>query len=452
MTVVQGQPVTPAVTNAAYVSRAENSDMVGKLDIKNSTNATSKEDGALHVKGGAGIEKDLYVGGNHHVEGSFSSNNVAGNNTGDLTEGDVQPASTAKGFSLFGQIFRLHLADENNPGLLSTLAQIIAGQKTFLGKVIFNGDVEFNGTTTTVNTQTLDVADTNVTVNKGGTDASSEGAGLTVDRVGIKAALKYAAALTSRFKIGDVGSESEILTADHTQTITGQKTHTGKVVLSGSMVLDQTVDSTTTGADQTLTLTKPVVVLTNGSLVSIAQIVGGEKSKLQAIINKTGNPIVLKRLSGATTSQQIETDTGKDLTVLHNGLVLFLYSSQDSKWRAISGGGGDGGQMLEGALQTITAGGGITIDPAASRQLLYLSAASEVTTAALPFGDLSAVTKPMEIVLVNMSKTIPVNLAISDVDDGCVGNAEMSLPIYFGFPVKCIVLPGVRRILVSRGV
>jgi len=47
---------------------------------------------------------------------------------------------------------------------------------------VIKGDLQVDGTTTTVNSATLEVADANITVNDGGNDASAEGAGLTVER------------------------------------------------------------------------------------------------------------------------------------------------------------------------------------------------------------------------------------------------------------------------------
>lgn len=92
------------------------------------------------------------------------------------------------------------------------------------GKVIVAGDFEVNGTTTTVNTQNLDVEDKNIKVNYGGTDASAAGAGLTVEGTGAAAlaTLQYDNSLTSKWKLGASGAEDEVLTRTATQTVTGK--------------------------------------------------------------------------------------------------------------------------------------------------------------------------------------------------------------------------------------
>lgn len=88
--------------------------------------------------------------------------------------------------------------------------------------VIIPGNLTVNGTTTTINTATLDVEDTNITVNSGGNDASSEGAGLTVERTGTNGSFIYEDALTSKFKLGALGSEVEVADISSTQTLTNK--------------------------------------------------------------------------------------------------------------------------------------------------------------------------------------------------------------------------------------
>jgi hypothetical protein len=85
--------------------------------------------------------------------------------------------------------------------------------------LVVPGNLEVQGTTTTIDTATLDVADANITVNDGGTDGSAEGAGLTVERTGTDGSLVYEDALASKWKIGSTGSESEIVDVDSVQTL-----------------------------------------------------------------------------------------------------------------------------------------------------------------------------------------------------------------------------------------
>lgn len=111
------------------------------------------------------------------------------------------------------------------------------------GKVIVAGDFEVSGTTTTINTQTLEVEDKNITVNHGGTDASAAGAGLTVEGTGATtlATIQYDSSMTSKFKLGASGSEDEVLTRTATQTVTG------KTIAGANNTLDVRIASDVTG-------------------------------------------------------------------------------------------------------------------------------------------------------------------------------------------------------------
>lgn len=90
--------------------------------------------------------------------------------------------------------------------------------------VVVQGNLQVDGTTTTVNTDTLEVEDANITVNNGGNQASAEGiAGLTVemsDATDVR--MIYDSTTASRLKIGDAASEVEIATISHTQTLTNK--------------------------------------------------------------------------------------------------------------------------------------------------------------------------------------------------------------------------------------
>ena len=90
------------------------------------------------------------------------------------------------------------------------------------GNVVIDGTLQVDGATTIVNSATLDVEDANITVNKNGNDASSEGSGITVERTGTDGSLVYEDALASKFKIGALGSEVEVADVSSTQALTGK--------------------------------------------------------------------------------------------------------------------------------------------------------------------------------------------------------------------------------------
>lgn len=105
---------------------------------------------------------------------------------------------------------------------------------TTTGNVIVGGNLTINGTTTTVNTATLNVTDTNITVNNGGTDISAEGAGITIDRAGTDGSLVYQDSLASKFKAGPLGSEIELANVSSSQTITNKNLKSNTNLLTGA--------------------------------------------------------------------------------------------------------------------------------------------------------------------------------------------------------------------------
>jgi len=91
-----------------------------------------------------------------------------------------------------------------------------------INNLIIDGNLTVNGTTTTVNSTDVDIVDANITLNKGGTQASadSQDAGITVEMSdATDAAIAYDSILDSKFKIGEVGDLREIVSVSHPQTV-----------------------------------------------------------------------------------------------------------------------------------------------------------------------------------------------------------------------------------------
>jgi len=82
------------------------------------------------------------------------------------------------------------------------------------------GNLAVQGATTTLNTATLDVEDKNITVNKGGLAAAANDSGLTIEGDGSPIAdILYDSSIISKFKLGAIGSESEVITSAGNQQI-----------------------------------------------------------------------------------------------------------------------------------------------------------------------------------------------------------------------------------------
>lgn len=94
---------------------------------------------------------------------------------------------------------------------------------TGVNDLTIDGDLTVNGEITTLNTTELQVEDANITINKNGNQTTAEGAGVTVEITdGTDASIVYDSSLESKFKAGEVGSESEIVTVDTNQTLSNK--------------------------------------------------------------------------------------------------------------------------------------------------------------------------------------------------------------------------------------
>jgi hypothetical protein len=206
----------------------------GKLGI--GITSPSKE---LHVAGGMKLEKESDDSDGADIElkkkritnqgqvlsGDFiskielnSHDNNDNNVPGVLVEVKASENHTSTGHGTSISI------KNKKPGQTTFTEQIFISDKVEIkGDIEIAGNLTVNGTTTTVNTETLDVEDSNILVNKGGTQltANTNKAGLTVDIVdGTDAIIAYDSSLTSKFKIGNVGSEAEVVTVSGNQTLT----------------------------------------------------------------------------------------------------------------------------------------------------------------------------------------------------------------------------------------
>ncbi len=84
------------------------------------------------------------------------------------------------------------------------------------------GNLTVQGVTTSLQTTNTLIKDKNIDLNNGGNDATSEGAGITIDRTGTAGSLVYQDSLQSKFKIGAQGSEIEVATTGNQQGFTNK--------------------------------------------------------------------------------------------------------------------------------------------------------------------------------------------------------------------------------------
>lgn len=110
----------------------------------------------------------------------------------------------------------------------------ISGYANFkANNVIVDGNLTVNGTTTTLNTSTLDVEDLNLTLAKGSaTAAAADGAGITID--GANATITYTSTGDKWVLNKTLETSGSILSTTGTTSITGNIT-TGNITASGTI-------------------------------------------------------------------------------------------------------------------------------------------------------------------------------------------------------------------------
>ena len=187
----------------------------------------------------------------------------------------VTGAATADSFVTAGGL-------EMTGAKLSGPAEIVldpAGDDDAAGTLRIKGDLIVDGTTTTINTATLDVTDANITVAKGATLASAvDGAGLTIDGANATFVYDFAnSALKSSENINIAAGKvyqvngNEVLTAT---TVLGKSMPTGDVV--GSSDAQTLTAKTISGSTNALTN------IANASLVNSTVSFGGVELALGA--------------------------------------------------------------------------------------------------------------------------------------------------------------------------
>ena len=89
---------------------------------------------------------------------------------------------------------------------------------------------------------------------------------------------------------------------------------------------------------------------------------------------------------------------------------------------------GSGGYIKETALQTISNGGTFTKDSTAFKEMMNVKAdAAVITTSTTPFGVSHGYTGGAEIILVGNDDGAIVEIPVTDIDEGFVGNGKIIL-------------------------
>lgn len=313
--------------NAVSGKNVPGGDVLGTTDIQTMTNKTIDATAATGTNTFSGDASDITF--DNSTSGLTATDSQAAL---DEVEGRLDTAEAGKidgpGTHVDNAIPRFNGVNTND---VQTSGLIIddLDNVTGVNDLIVGGNLTVNGTTTTINSATLDVTDSNITVNNGGNDVSSEGAGLTVDRTGTQGSLVYEDALSSKFKLGALGIESEVVDVDSTQTITN------KNMASATNNID------TASADS---LTRNTG---NQQVVTIPDTVGADNLVLEAFTQPITNKDIDGGIASNTNRITIPKNTSTNLSGLTNKEASLAYDTVLNKvvvndgasWTTV---GGDG--------------------------------------------------------------------------------------------------------------
>lgn len=175
----------------------------------------------------------------------------------------------------------------------------VTGNVGITSNLTVQGNLTVNGTTTTIDTINLVVKDPNITINSGGNDATAQGAGITVQRTGTSGSLIYDSALASKWKLGNFGTESEVLSANTDQTISGIKTINKPLELSQA-------EAVYTLGTLTLACSAPVNTISSPLSGNVGKITTGQNASSISLYNNSGSAVTLiNKVAGGTVDFEI---------------------------------------------------------------------------------------------------------------------------------------------------
>ena len=293
--------------------------------INNGSGFLSSEAQLSQTRGGTGASNTgtLTFGANNIIFATTGATSVTLPLTGTLAT--LIGSETLENKTLKSPLITSGSIDVPVAGVLAIGATVGANNITIGGPtsgVVIPGDLTIQGTTTTVDTTNLDVKDKNITVNKNGLDATSEGAGLTIDRTGTKGSLIYKDASASKFALGALGAEADIVDVSSTQTLTNKTLSGGTISSSAVGASSLTVSGTSNlNGGTTLGDASGDALTINSSAVSTPNGLNFDSNTLviDATNNRVGvgvaSPTVPLEVSGAaivgslTTSSSIAAST-----------------------------------------------------------------------------------------------------------------------------------------------
>ena len=345
-----GQKVDAANSNAAWIAKNANDSTVGILTVNNVTQSTTKDNGALIVEGGVGIEKNLNVGGSVVVTGDLTVNgtttsvqtantlikdalvtfNDGGNDASSEDSGfEIERTTTNAAMQFQNSLaskFKIGLLGSMLEVLVSGVAQTISGIKTFSAQLLVSD--------TTQST----TKDTGSIVTEGGIGVEKNiNAGGSITVVGAVTGSNLSGTNTGDVTLGSIGAtptaagaslSGQVLTLQPASaTLGGVLTAIAQSILGIKTFLSALVVSDTT---QTGSLGVGSIV-TQGGISAAKNIYVGGAFDVVGLTNLTGH--VTLQDAGSFKEQASPTNP--------SATYRKLYPKSDGKWYSLSSAGAE---------------------------------------------------------------------------------------------------------------
>lgn len=203
--------------------------------------------------------------------------------------------------------------DVSKTNLLARLAELSSSDTVNIGDadddttVVIRGNLQVDGTTTTVNSATLDVADNEITLNSDVTDSPSENAGIEVER---------GTAENVKIRWNETDDKWQFTNDGSTYiNLTGAEPEASETV-KGIVELATTTEATT-GTDTTRAVT-PAGLAAFGAARSFATSIGDGSSTSYTVTHDLGTKDVVVQLYDVSTFDTVYADVKRnaDNTVL----------------------------------------------------------------------------------------------------------------------------------------
>lgn len=169
-----------------FTSTAATVNVAGQLNVDAATESSSTSTGALVVDGGVGIAKDLYVGDDLNVKSNSAAVTVGSDQPFTLTHSNANNTLMASsghrlafgdaGEYVYGDGTDLKVISSGDVDITATLVDV-TGAGAFSGNLTVGGNLDINGTTTTIDTTNMTVEDSIIGLGVSGSSGLSSALG-----------------------------------------------------------------------------------------------------------------------------------------------------------------------------------------------------------------------------------------------------------------------------------